>query len=54
MKERQVYTDLAAAFGKKGVQALIIHNALPEIEEEANRLLTRNYRSPFVVPDKVV
>ena len=39
--DRQAYTDLAAAFGKKGVQALIIDNALPEIQDEANRLLAR-------------
>src|SRR5262249_40875373 len=40
-KDKQAYTELAAAFGKKGVQALIIDNALPEIEAEANRLLAR-------------
>jgi DNA repair protein SbcC/Rad50 len=40
-KDRQAYTDLTAAFGKRGVQALIIDNALPEIQEEANRLLAR-------------
>lgn len=40
-KDKQAYSELAAAFGKKGVQALIIDNALPEIEEEANRLLAR-------------
>lgn len=38
---QQVYSDLAVAFGKRGVQALIIENALPEIQEEANRLLAR-------------
>jgi len=32
---------LAAAFGKKGVQAHIIDNALPELQEETNRLLAR-------------
>ena len=40
-KDRAAYADLAAAFGKKGVQALIIENAVPEIQEEANRLLAR-------------
>jgi len=29
------------AFGKNGIQALIIENALPEIEEEANNLLAK-------------
>ena len=40
-KDRTVYSELVAAFGKKGVQALIIENAVPEIQEEANRLLAR-------------
>ena len=39
--EQGVYDELAAAFGRKGVQALIIETAIPEIEEEANRLLAR-------------
>ncbi|MBI2599425.1 SMC family ATPase [Candidatus Daviesbacteria bacterium] len=33
--------DLALAFGKKGIQAMIIENAIPEIEEETNRLLDK-------------
>ena len=40
-REEKIYEELAAAFGKKGIQALIIDTALPEIEEEANRLLAR-------------
>jgi exonuclease SbcC len=32
---------LAEAFGKKGIQAVIIENAIPEIEGEANRILSR-------------
>jgi exonuclease SbcC len=38
-KEEKIYKELAQAFGKKGIQALIIETALPEIEAEANRLL---------------
>jgi exonuclease SbcC len=34
-------TNLAEAFGKKGIQAVIIENAIPEIEAEANRILAR-------------
>jgi exonuclease SbcC len=41
LKEKQVYSDLASAFGRAGVQALIIDNVLPEIQDEANRLLGR-------------
>lgn len=40
-KDQAAYAELVAAFGKKGVQALIIENAVPEIQEEANRLLAR-------------
>jgi exonuclease SbcC len=40
-EERSIYEELALAFGKKGAQALIIEKALPEIEDEANRLLGR-------------
>jgi len=37
--EAAIYEELSAAFGKKGVQALIIDTVLPEVESEANRLL---------------
>ena len=40
-KEEKVYKDLAQAFGKRGIQALLIESALPEIEAEANELLSR-------------
>ena len=37
--EQSLHQELAQAFGKKGVQALLIETAIPEIEAEANRLL---------------
>jgi len=40
-EEKGVYDELALAFGKKGIQAMIIEAAIPEIEAEANRLLAR-------------
>jgi exonuclease SbcC len=40
-REQIVYGDLAHAFGRRGVQAMIIETAIPEIEEEANRILAR-------------
>lgn len=40
-EEKEVYEELALAFGKKGIQAMIIEQAIPEIEEETNRLLDR-------------
>jgi len=39
--DRGLVEDLRVAFGKKGVPALIIEAAIPEIEDEANALLTR-------------
>jgi exonuclease SbcC len=36
-----IYNQLREAFGKKGVQAMIIESAIPEVEVEANRLLSR-------------
>ena len=40
-KEQEAFEQLALAFGKKGIQAMIIETAIPEIEDEANRLLDR-------------
>jgi exonuclease SbcC len=36
-----LFDELALAFGKKGIQAMLIETALPEIEDGANRLLAR-------------
>lgn len=38
-KEKETFEELALAFGKKGIQAMIIEAAIPEIEDEANKLL---------------
>ncbi len=39
--DTEVHSRLTEAFGKKGVQALIIENAIPELAEETNRILDR-------------
>ncbi len=39
--EEKIYKDLAQAFGKKGIQQMFIEAAIPEIEAEANKLLSR-------------
>ncbi len=39
--EQSIYEELRTAFGVKGVPAMIIEAAVPEIEDEANRLLSR-------------
>ncbi len=41
VQKRTVYEQLANAFGKRGVQAMIIESAIPDIEAEANQLLSR-------------
>jgi len=40
-RQESIYKELVKAFGKGGIQALLIEMALPEIEVEANRLLGR-------------
>jgi exonuclease SbcC len=40
-EEKSAYDDLTTAFGKKGIQAMIIENVIPEVEEEANNILHR-------------
>ena len=40
-KDREIYKILYKAFGKDGIQALIIQNSIPEIEGEANKILSR-------------
>lgn len=37
--ELEIYEELAAAFGRNGIQALMIERAVPQIEETANELL---------------
>lgn len=39
--EKSIYEELAFAFSKRGVQVMIIEEAIPEIEEETNRLLSK-------------
>lgn len=40
-QERGIYEELRLAFGKDGIPAMIIEAAIPEIEEEANQVLSR-------------
>jgi exonuclease SbcC len=41
--ERQAWAhkELATAFGRRGIPAMLIENALPELEQDANELLAR-------------
>ena len=40
-EEKAVYDELAVAFGKNGIQALIIETAIPQLQDDANELLGR-------------
>ena len=40
-RQQRVYQELAQAFGKNGIQALMIENLLPQLEIEANHILGR-------------
>jgi len=40
-RDKVNYDDLVRIFGRNGIQALIIENAIPEIEMEANAILER-------------
>jgi len=40
-RQYRVHQELALAFGKNGIQALMIENILPQLEAETNQILTR-------------
>ncbi|WP_448571324.1 AAA family ATPase [Trichothermofontia sp.] len=40
-RQQRIYEELAQAFGKNGIQALMIENILPQLEAEANHILGR-------------
>ncbi len=40
-RQYRVYSELAQAFGKNGIQALMIENILPQLEAETNQILSR-------------
>jgi DNA repair protein SbcC/Rad50 len=41
VRQSKILKELSQAFGKKGIQAMLIEMAIPEIETEANLLLAR-------------
>ena len=40
-EQKAIYDELVLAFGKRGIQAMIIENVVPELEDEANRILDK-------------
>ena len=47
LSEKMLFEELRVAFGKRGLQAMIIENVLPEIEDEANAILFRMTDGPM-------
>ena len=41
LEQKAIYDQLAVAFGKNGIQALIIESAIPQLQDAANQLLGR-------------
>ena len=41
VEQKGIYDELAVAFGKNGIQALIIETAIPQLQDDANELLGR-------------
>jgi DNA repair protein SbcC/Rad50 len=48
-KNYRIYQELTIAFGKNGIQSLMIENILPEIQTEANNILSRLTNSQLTV-----
>jgi exonuclease SbcC len=41
LADKSIYDELIRAFGKGGIQAMIIESVIPELQDEANNLLSR-------------
>lgn len=39
--EKSIYDELTLAFGKNGIQALMIESAIPQLQDDANEILSR-------------
>lgn len=40
-EEKMIFDELVLAFGKRGIQAMVIENVIPELQEEANAILDK-------------
>ena len=40
-RDKSIYDELTLAFGKNGIQALVIESAIPQLQDDANELLGR-------------
>jgi DNA repair protein SbcC/Rad50 len=47
--QQKIYDELSKAFGKNGIQALVIENVLPQLEAESNQILSKLSNNQFHV-----
>jgi DNA repair protein SbcC/Rad50 len=47
--QQKIYDELGKAFGKNGIQALVIENILPQLEAESNQILSKLSNNQFHV-----
>ena len=40
-RDKSIYDELTVAFGKNGIQALVIESAIPQLQDDANEILGR-------------
>ncbi len=48
-QQQKIYDELGKAFGKNGIQALVIENILPQLEAESNQILSKLSNNQFHV-----
>jgi DNA repair protein SbcC/Rad50 len=48
-QQLKIYDELSKAFGKNGIQALVIENVLPQLEAESNQILSKLSNNQFHV-----
>lgn len=48
-RQHRIYKELTSAFGKNGIQTLLIENALPQLEAATNQILSRLTGNQFHV-----
>ena len=48
-QQQKIYEELGKAFGKNGIQALVIENVLPQLEAESNQILSKLSNNQFHV-----
>jgi DNA repair protein SbcC/Rad50 len=48
-QQQKIYDELSKAFGKNGLQALVIENILPQLEAESNQILSKLSNNQFHV-----